>query len=195
MIGERRTVVRRRHGNGRPRQTGNAFFRLVACDLHPRRQQHAHVEATRRVADEVQLPGLESAAGKHLAPQRVGAPWDRGRRLGHAAHDAGLDAAPTERATERLLHVLEIAQRADGGEAEETRHQEHEWCRHRWIVPVDFRTCVPAHSGTERRRVAVEEVGNGRATVPRRAAGDRIRSSPPCSTRTTAPPASGDRAR
>jgi hypothetical protein len=66
VIGERRTVVRRGHANGRLRQTGNALFRVAACDLHPRRQQHAHVEATRRVADEVQLPCSKAAAAEHL---------------------------------------------------------------------------------------------------------------------------------
>ena len=128
-------MVRGGHRNGRPRQAGNALFRVAACDLHTRRQQHADVEAARRVAHEVKLPRLEAARAEHFAAQRVGAPRDGGRRLRRAADDARLDATPTERMAERLLHVLEVAHRADGREAEEARYEENESCRHDRIVP------------------------------------------------------------
>jgi len=126
VIGERRAVVRRAHGNRRPRQLGNALCRVAAGDPGPRRQQHAHVESAGRVADEVQFAGAEAAAGDHLPAQRLGAPRDRGRRLRLAPHDASVDTAPAKRARQCLLHVLEVTQRADGGEPEESRDQEHE---------------------------------------------------------------------
>ena len=53
-----------------------------------------------------------------------------------AAHDARGDAAPAQRAPQRLLHALEVADRADRGETEEAGHQEHEARMHAGIVPA-----------------------------------------------------------
>ena len=123
-------MVRCGHGNNRPRQARDALLRVTLCDLHPRRQQHAHVEAARRMAHEVQLTRPEAAVADDLTTQHVGAPRDRGGRLRHAPHDACINAAPTQRRAERTLNVLEIVHRADGAEAEEARHQEHQSFRH-----------------------------------------------------------------
>jgi hypothetical protein len=59
--------------DGCPRQAGNALFRAAARDLRAWRQQHAHVEAARRVTDEVQLRDCQPAPAEYLPAKRAGA--------------------------------------------------------------------------------------------------------------------------
>jgi len=136
MIRERCAVVRRIHRDGRPGQPRDALLRAASGDLHAGSQQHAHVEPARRMADEMQFLRLEAATGDDLPAQRVRPPRDRSRRLRGAGHDAGRDAVSTERPGEHLLHVLEIAHRADRSETEESRYQEDESLPHQWMLPV-----------------------------------------------------------
>jgi len=136
MIRERCAVVRRIDGNGGLRQRGNALFGAASRNPYAWRQQHAHVESARGVSDEVQFTCPEAATGDDLPAQRVRPPRDRSRRLRRAGHDAGRDAVSTKRPGEHLLHVLEIAHRADRSETEESRYQEDESLRHQRILPV-----------------------------------------------------------
>jgi len=146
MVCERCAVVRRIHRDGRPGQPGDALSRAASGDRYPGSQQHAYVEPARRVADEMKFPRPEAAARDYLPAQRVRAPWDRSRRLRRAGHDSGLDAVSPERAGEHLLHVLEVAHRADRSETEESRHQEDESLGHDQILTVGPR-CATAPTG------------------------------------------------
>ena len=69
----------------------------------------------------------------HLAPQTVRTPHDRGSWLRVAANDIGVDVPATQPAAERVLDVLEVIERPDRREAEESGYQEHDLLGH---VPI-----------------------------------------------------------
>ena len=119
VTGQWRAEVGRGDGNRGPGAPGQLLLRIAVADLHAGRQQHAHVQA---------------AAAQHEPSQLIGAAPDRRRRLGTAADDPCRDAAPPQRLGQRLFDQLEVADRADRGEAEAAGDEKDESGGHGCIV-------------------------------------------------------------
>ena len=134
VIGERRAVVRRAHGNRRPRQPGDALFRVAArrsslpastaCARRGRRSSGRRSAVRWRAGRRWQSPA--GAARRRAAGSRPSAAFRTARH--------GPRPAPAERRRECLFHVLEVAQGADRREAEKARYQEHESLAHGQIM-------------------------------------------------------------